>query len=41
VHHGATSQDILDTAMMLIARRGLDIILADLEQRMGYRGAEI
>src|SRR5207302_1875933 len=31
VHHGATSQDILDTAMMLIARRGLDIILADLE----------
>ena len=32
VHHGATSQDILDTAMMLIARRGLDIILADLEQ---------
>ena len=32
VHQGATSQDILDTAMMLIARRGLDIILADLEQ---------
>ena len=32
VHYGATSQDILDTAMMLIARRGLDIILADLEQ---------
>ena len=32
VHRGATSQDILDTAMMLIARRGLDIILADLEQ---------
>ncbi len=31
VHHGATSQDILDTAMMLIARRGLDLILADLE----------
>jgi len=32
VHHGATSQDVLDTAMMLIARRGLDIVLADLEQ---------
>ncbi len=32
VHHGATSQDILDTAMMLIARRGLDLILADLDQ---------
>src|SRR5438128_2409549 len=32
VHHGATSQDVLDTAMMLIARRGLDIILADLEK---------
>ena len=32
VHHGATSQDILDTAMMLIARRGLDLILVDLER---------
>ncbi len=32
VHRGASSQDILDTAMMLIARRGLDLILADLEQ---------
>ena len=32
VHHGATSQDVLDTAMMLIARRGLDIILADLHE---------
>jgi 3-carboxy-cis,cis-muconate cycloisomerase len=32
VHLGATSQDILDTAMMLIARRGLDLILTDLEQ---------
>ncbi|MDQ6712962.1 MAG: 3-carboxy-cis,cis-muconate cycloisomerase [Candidatus Dormibacteraeota bacterium] len=32
VHHGATSQDVLDTAMMLIARRGLDLILADLDQ---------
>lgn len=32
VHRGATSQDVLDTAMMLIARRGLDIVLADLEK---------
>jgi 3-carboxy-cis,cis-muconate cycloisomerase len=32
VHYGATSQDVLDTAMMLIARRGLDVILADLEK---------
>jgi 3-carboxy-cis,cis-muconate cycloisomerase len=32
VHQGATSQDILDTAMMLIARRGLDIILADMDR---------
>jgi 3-carboxy-cis,cis-muconate cycloisomerase len=32
VHHGATSQDILDTAMMLIARRGLDLVLADLDE---------
>src|SRR5438445_10460280 len=32
VHHGATSQDILDTAMMLIARRALDIVLTDLDR---------
>lgn len=30
VHRGATSQDIMDTAMMLVARRTLDVILADL-----------
>ncbi|MGW0905997.1 3-carboxy-cis,cis-muconate cycloisomerase [Streptomyces sp. NPDC002853] len=30
VHRGATSQDIMDTAMMLVARRTLDSILADL-----------
>src|SRR6266496_2157455 len=30
VHHGATSQDILDTAAMLVAGRALDVILADL-----------
>jgi 3-carboxy-cis,cis-muconate cycloisomerase len=31
VHRGATSQDILDTAAMLVARRTLDAILEDLE----------
>jgi 3-carboxy-cis,cis-muconate cycloisomerase len=31
VHFGATSQDILDTALMLIARHALDLLLADLE----------
>jgi 3-carboxy-cis,cis-muconate cycloisomerase len=30
VHLGATSQDILDTAMMLIAQRGLGFVLEDL-----------
>ena len=30
VHHGATSQDILDTAAMLVARDSLDAVLADL-----------
>ncbi|MEU8785779.1 3-carboxy-cis,cis-muconate cycloisomerase [Streptomyces sp. NPDC048637] len=32
VHRGATSQDILDTAMMLVAARALDLTLADLER---------
>ena len=32
VHYGSTSQDILDSAMMLIARQGLDIVSADLER---------
>jgi 3-carboxy-cis,cis-muconate cycloisomerase len=31
VHKGATSQDILDTAAMLVARRALDLILFELE----------
>jgi 3-carboxy-cis,cis-muconate cycloisomerase len=31
VHKGATSQDIVDTAAMLVARRVLDLILAELE----------
>ncbi len=30
VHRGATSQDIVDTAAMLLARRAVDVILADL-----------
>ncbi|MEW9518280.1 3-carboxy-cis,cis-muconate cycloisomerase [Streptomyces tubercidicus] len=30
VHRGATSQDILDTAMMLVAAEALDLTLADL-----------
>ncbi|MFF4724086.1 3-carboxy-cis,cis-muconate cycloisomerase [Streptomyces mirabilis] len=32
VHRGATSQDMLDTALMLVARRTLDLVLADLER---------
>lgn len=31
VHWGLTSQDVLDTATMLIAARGLDLLLADLD----------
>jgi 3-carboxy-cis,cis-muconate cycloisomerase len=30
VHHGATSQDIVDTAAMLLAKRAIDVIAADL-----------
>ncbi|MFD5536693.1 3-carboxy-cis,cis-muconate cycloisomerase [Streptomyces sp. NPDC127079] len=29
VHRGSTSQDVLDTAMMLVTARGLELILAD------------
>ncbi|MEU6393534.1 3-carboxy-cis,cis-muconate cycloisomerase [Streptomyces sp. NPDC046939] len=32
VHRGATSQDILDTALMLVAARGLHEILAELDR---------
>lgn len=32
VHRGATSQDIMDTAMMLVARRALGPVLADLDR---------
>lgn len=31
VHWGATSQDVLDTAAMLVARQALDVIVEDLE----------
>jgi 3-carboxy-cis,cis-muconate cycloisomerase len=30
LHKGATSQDVVDTAMMLVTRRALDVVLADL-----------
>jgi len=32
VHKGATSQDIVDTAAMLLARRALDLILVELDE---------
>lgn len=32
VHRGATSQDILDTALMLVAARTLDLLRADLDR---------
>ncbi|MEP7105154.1 MAG: 3-carboxy-cis,cis-muconate cycloisomerase [Chloroflexota bacterium] len=31
LHRGATSQDVLDTAMMLVVRHGLELLAADLE----------
>ncbi|MFF4587196.1 3-carboxy-cis,cis-muconate cycloisomerase [Streptomyces sp. NPDC001388] len=35
VHRGATSQDIMDTATMLVAARTLDLVLADLDRVQG------
>lgn len=35
VHYGSTSQDILDTATMLIASRVLSVIIADLDTMLG------
>ncbi|MFI0235897.1 3-carboxy-cis,cis-muconate cycloisomerase [Streptomyces sp. NPDC016845] len=32
VHQGSTSQDVLDTALMLVAARTLDLVLADLDR---------
>ena len=43
VHRGATSQDIMDTATMLVAARTLDVVLADLgrtEQALARLAAE-
>lgn len=40
VHRGATSQDAIDTAMMLVARDGLDLILAGLSA-LATRCAEL
>ncbi|WP_051451890.1 3-carboxy-cis,cis-muconate cycloisomerase [Actinospica robiniae] len=38
VHHGATSQDIMDTATMLVASRVRSLILAELERIAGALG---
>ncbi|MFE4453538.1 3-carboxy-cis,cis-muconate cycloisomerase [Streptomyces sp. NPDC056796] len=38
VHRGATSQDILDTAAMLVASRTLTLVLDDLERTAGALG---
>jgi 3-carboxy-cis,cis-muconate cycloisomerase len=35
VHRGATSQDIMDTAMMLLARRSIDAAVSDLASAAG------
>jgi 3-carboxy-cis,cis-muconate cycloisomerase len=35
VHRGATSQDIVDTAAMLLAKRAIDVIAADLARAAG------
>ena len=35
VHWGATSQDVMDTASMLVARRALDLIVAELDRMRG------
>jgi 3-carboxy-cis,cis-muconate cycloisomerase len=39
VHHGATSQDVLDTAMVLVARRALAVLLADLDAAVAAAAA--
>ncbi|HET6147021.1 MAG TPA: 3-carboxy-cis,cis-muconate cycloisomerase [Polyangia bacterium] len=39
VHRGATSQDVLDTAMMLVARGALDLLLVDLHGAAGAAAA--
>jgi 3-carboxy-cis,cis-muconate cycloisomerase len=39
VHEGATSQDIIDTAMMLLARNGADAVLGSLSDASGAAAA--
>jgi 3-carboxy-cis,cis-muconate cycloisomerase len=39
VHRGATSQDIMDTALMLVAARTLDVVTADLRRAADALGA--
>ncbi|MCQ1955307.1 lyase family protein [Arthrobacter sp. zg-Y826] len=39
IHRGATSQDIMDTALMLLARRALEVILADADRAAAALGA--
>ncbi|QNP74072.1 3-carboxy-cis,cis-muconate cycloisomerase [Streptomyces roseirectus] len=39
VHRGSTSQDVLDTAAMLIARRALRLIVADLDKSADALGS--
>ena len=39
VHHGATSQDVLDSAAMLVARRALDLLLDDLAAAADWAAA--
>ncbi|MGH3137038.1 MAG: 3-carboxy-cis,cis-muconate cycloisomerase [Gaiellaceae bacterium] len=39
VHWGATSQDVMDTASMLVARRALGLILAELDRIAGMLAA--
>ncbi|MET9735964.1 3-carboxy-cis,cis-muconate cycloisomerase [Streptomyces sp. NPDC006458] len=38
VHRGSTSQDVFDTGAMLVARRALDLIVADLRTTAGALG---
>ena len=40
VHHGATSQDIVDTSAMLVSRRAVALVLAELD-RLGDGCAEL
>ena len=39
VHHGATSQDVLDTAMVLVARRALQALVAELDAAVAAAAA--